>query len=1039
MTAYDNIILSTAGLVHYWTLDEAMGASTAADSKGSQNGANTGVTAGFAGLLTDGSTCYSMATSGSEIDLGAALAYGPSLAHSLELWITRQSASFPYLFSSSNATDSAGTSIWCDGSNQLHYNGLGLGFVPTTGTTYHLVWCSDGSFYVNGVLTMTIGTNWATNNTGLVHAYIGRPVDLSNGASWAGDIQKVAWYNVALTATQVRLHYEAGVPGGNDGWGDNGVSGGAGTYAEPYILVGSGILPLSSPMRALAARAHRRAYIQRNDVELWYMDRSNGNWYLFPSQPIMTMGKEIVLTRTYRQPFTLACNLLDQGGLLTPENANSPYNYNQASQYDQLVDEARKIVLRGGCWCYFNSASGIAPTSTLAPSFNSLSALTDGILGDISGTSTQFVTFTPTSAATFDLVIDLGSVQQVHHVVIRFGSRIGICTLPAAVTFSTSADNITWTDQPARPVGGAGGAGVPTGDWDDDYDGRNIDVIRTDIEEPARYVRFRILPTGAQTIMTDELAVYAGGAGGMLGRNMFTGYLGDQIQFTPEGMCQFTATDVLKKLSDNNEVRLTDVYQNQDIGDIAWTMLTQATDWPGTGTAYDAPFATDEVGWASGSAITGLLMPIWQSNGNNMLGYQQDLWNEVGWWFYADGNGVLQVLEPPFKQRLPDRVCIADIDGCRDVRDCVRDRTGKDLRNVVDVSCSDTIGGGASSIVTDPNSVAKYGHRRVIISDPVAQTKDLRIAIGQSILRDYNYRLQTLANAITPDFDSQIKQIFGFRAPARPHMFAKAGSVTGDQRLRELWSMNSLTEHICPGQWWADATWIPYVPGGPDPPQDMTLSSPATSTSVVVTWTLLTDPHAVSVRGYLSTTSANGGFTQQFQIASIFITDTITGLINGNEVWIYLTTVDDQDQESIPSSVVAILVGGGSASTSGWAISDLSAGFNSVTGPDARGTYTYEFNLDWTAPDNGCKRWQVFYSIGALPTNPTDMTEWKYQDEFHGVWQPPGTPLSWLPRINVPAALASGSKVYIRMLTSDRNTSDGGVWPESNVVFVTIP
>jgi hypothetical protein len=835
----------------------------------------------------------------------------------------------------------------------------------------------------------------------------------------------------------------------NDGWGDTGTGGGQGSYPDPITLAGTGINPITSPMRALAARTHRSANNQRNDVELWYLDTSNATWYRFPRQPVMDSGLEPVMTRTYRQPTTLECRILDQNGVLTPENLNSPWNYNRAGAYDPLMDEARKILLRASVYSYDNLAAQIVPTSSLAPTSGVLAELTDGALGNILSSTANYVKFMPATGTAFEIVVDMGSLQQIHHLVIRFATQSGTCVLPSAVTVGTSEDNVTWLDQPARPVGGPGSVGVAPGDWADDYDGRTIDVSVTDIEQPGRYVRFTILPTSSVgiSLMIDELAVYAGGAGGPLGKNYFCGYLGDMLEFTPEGICRFRATSVEKKLADNNESRLTTRFMNEDIGDIAWTILTQAPYWPGTGTEYDAPFTLAEVGWNYGVTLTGLLMPIWQGQGNSLYGYILDLFNEVGWMFYGDGNGVCQVLEPAFSQYLPDRVFIAALDGNNDVRDCVRQRTGKDMRNTVDISVSDPGSSGASSIISDPTSAARYGHRRVTITDPVATTNQLRQAIANYILRDYRFRLQTLGNSINPDFDTQLRMIGAFRAPARPNLYGSATSLAGDMRLQELWALTSLEEHITPSTWYGNAQWIPYSPSGTDAPSDMTLSSPSASTYVVVGWDAVTDPHAETVNGYISTTSDITGFTPAFSVpANVTILGsptlseaTITGLVNGEEVWIYLTTVDVLAQESLAGSIVGILVGGGAASTSGWAITDLSAGFDSVTGPDGSGNFTYEVALTWTSPPNGCKRWEVYYSLGAEPANPNDMTKWKYTSSWRGQWQPPGTTLFWYARIQVNAELVTGTKIYIRMLTSDRNTSDGGVWPESNIVFVTIP
>jgi hypothetical protein len=828
---------------------------------------------------------------------------------------------------------------------------------------------------------------------------------------------------------------------------DTGRASPTGTYSDPIVLPGTGIGGLTVAVDALKARVHRQAKRQQNNCELWYRDIGNGNWYLFPVQPILKKGLEPTITRRYRQPGTLECRLADPNGLLTPENLESAYNVNQAGQADPLMDEARPILLRAAVLCYSNLAAGIAPTSTLAPSAGTLASLTDGVLGDIAAASADYVAFAPGDATSFDIVVDLGAIQALGHAVLRFATKSGTCSLPASVQIAASENGSLWTSLPARPVGGEGG------DWDEDLAGRTLDVACCDLESRARYVRFRITPVGAQTLFMDELAVYGGDTANWIGKNVFCGYLGDDSEFGPDGIVSFRATDVLKKLGDNNEARLTAMFGGTgpvDIADILATLLTSSAYWKGTGTAYDAPFTAGEIGWAIGSSLTGFKMPVWQGQGNNMLGYAYELIHQIGWSLYADGNGVLQLMEPPYKQQLADRVLIAYDDGNHDTRHNVRYRAGKEMRNVVEVSTGRSSAGQATSIQFEPSSVSRFGRRRVIITDPLAVTRDLRVKIGRYVLRDYAWRLQTLENEIVPDFDTGLKRLYGFRAPARPNLYSKASETVGRRRKRELWSLESLTEHISVGDWRAEADYVSYVPLGPDPPDGLTLT-PGTGgqiTQMVLAWNAITDPAVTKVRVYLSRTSETAGFAPNAQFSIHLGTSyAISPVTVGQQYWVYMTTLDMTGNESMPSVVVSAIAGGAAGTDSDWTVTDLAASFNQVSPPDnANGYYTYEFLITWTSPPAGFKHMELYFNVDGIPANPQLREGWTYQDEWHGPYIPPGKQwdrqtdglLTWYGRFRTATPIASGTHVYWRMWTCHTTNGWHGDYI-SSIAYATIP
>ena len=77
--------------------------------------------------------------------------------------------------------------------------------MPTTNTAYHVVGTYDGSnlrIYVNGDLK---GTQQRSG------AIVDGAGNLSIGGSswWNGTLDEVAFYNTALSSTQVRDHYNA--------------------------------------------------------------------------------------------------------------------------------------------------------------------------------------------------------------------------------------------------------------------------------------------------------------------------------------------------------------------------------------------------------------------------------------------------------------------------------------------------------------------------------------------------------------------------------------------------------------------------------------------------------------------------------------------------------------------------------------------------------------------------------------------------------------------------------------------------------------
>lgn len=744
-------------------------------------------------------------------------------------------------------------------------------------------------------------------------------------------------------------------------------------YTNPFTLTGTKIDTMVNSAQKLSARTHRQANETENPIELWYLRDST--WRLFPVQPLTGPKTGLELTQVYQQPASLHFTLPDPDGLYAAENLESDYNYNSIGAYDPLLDEARKIVLRVGTRCYTNLASGITPTSTLATAGGSsaaLSALTDGVTGTASTQPSLFCQFATPSAAPFTFTVDLGASKAIRHSVIRFGTYTGTCTLPSSVQISVSADNLTYVPWPARPVGGAGSTSIVPGDWHDSTVGQEIECAFCDMLTTGRYVKFTVTPTAAQAIWIDEIAVYGGNATTTLGCNLFTGYMGDAIDFTNAGMIECVAIDVLKKLQDNSDAWLTAAYRMTttavELGDIVYSLLTSTAYW-NQSNAYNSPLSPSEIGWSSGSGLTGLQYPLWQGQTNTILGYCRELFAVIGWHMYADGNGTIQAVDPPYTQRLPDRVCIAANDGNYDVRRCVRHRTGKEMRNRVVVGTGKSKESGSGQVVLfEPNSITRYGQRTTRITDPLASTIDLREKVAQFFIRDWAWRLQAIENNVKPQFETRLKQIFAFRAPARPNLFARTATTTPYRRKRELWSLESLRHTITYGEWSADASYVPYVAQTTAPLNFTALNTVGGHTDqMTAVFDAVTDPDAVAIKAYVSTTSQYSGFAIYAATIPAATSLLLTGLTPAVPIWVYLTSVDDEGNDSVPSQVLTGIPGSQSQSITCYTVTDFTCESFLTSGPDSQGFFTYQFLALWTAPACGMTTMYIRLSPGSLP------------------------------------------------------------------------
>lgn len=766
------------------------------------------------------------------------------------------------------------------------------------------------------------------------------------------------------------------------------------TTTNAFTLTGTSVTETSTDILALSARVHRQSIEQELLPELWHYRDST--WTFSPFQPLCEPNRGIRISQNVNEASYCEMTLLDNEGYLTIQNKESSYNYNGASAYDPYLDVNRKMLLRLGVKCYTNLSSGITPTASVAVTSGALANLTDGTFADFTGTPTDIAKWTVGGAGTVWIKVDLGAAYTVRHVVARFGTKSGTYTLPTSVLVETSADNSTWTTRKtARPI---------SGDWDDSYSGQAIEAIQCNLDAyGARYVRFTITSTAAQTFVLDQIAVYGGNTFSWIGRNMFCGYVGDDTNITPQGVVSLRLTDVLKKLADNFNTYLTPAFTTdssggKDLATIASTLLTSTGLWGRKATSgYDGVVSSSDIGWYG--TTVGLVFPFWQGSAGSMLSYVQGLWHGVGYNLYGDGNGKYQAAALLQDQFLPDRVFIADLDGNQDFGQFERNGSGRDLRNRVIVTTGQVQTGGGGITLDNEASQSRFGVVAFIASDPIlAGEPSLMLQMASRILRDYAWRDQTAHTEIRPDFDTFVQRVYGFRAALRPSVYPKANTTMGTRRLGELWQIERIEHSIGYGCWKADAQLIPYYAGAQDPPFLVSVSSPSSS-SLRATFTAISNSKVSSIEVWVSTAKNDPAFpfTLNNTISNSGSPTTIdaTSLTNGVRYFVYLKTVDYRGVESNQSNTLSCVVGGSSVDNSGWTVTDFATTLETDSYDSAALLYTYRFQFDWTSPgtigidpaNGGTKRFRIWANPISPPTDPTIADNWLITNEgaeWHG-------------------------------------------------------
>lgn len=215
---YKQTIEATAGVTHFYPLNETSGSTQAVDAVGSFNStAIAGVTFGGTGGGGDGNTCavFAQATSNGILFTGDELISVASSC-SFELAFKMTTVSFGALLSvqSSGGIDLQLT--WNSSSFLFLYNNgvtYGSSFTPTVNVWYYVQFYYDSTIpawklYVNGT-NISSGTS-LTHPTGTFASGIGYQ---SGGRPIAGSIQDVSFYNVALSTAVLSAHYSKWLTG----------------------------------------------------------------------------------------------------------------------------------------------------------------------------------------------------------------------------------------------------------------------------------------------------------------------------------------------------------------------------------------------------------------------------------------------------------------------------------------------------------------------------------------------------------------------------------------------------------------------------------------------------------------------------------------------------------------------------------------------------------------------------------------------------------------------------------------------------------
>ncbi len=324
-----------------------------------------------------------------------------------------------------------------------------------------------------------------------------------------------------------------------------------------------------------------------------------------------TDGNEfpVRVSKPYRGMYSAELTLDNSDGLLTREDRESALNLNGASEYDPLMDEARKVRLKQGIYCYGLISDGITPTVDTALDGGVPARLTDNTFGTVTDeTDVDWCYWTAVaSEATRTVTIDLGSAQTVRHGMISFLSMTSASPqimLPSTVQFQYSTNGTDWTNI---------GSAFDLSHYKNSISGQRYLAYFNDCDRSARYVRAVITNIAEENeIYLDEFSVWGGAtADTQILKGTFCGYLGDDISApSKEGYITVRFQDVRKKEQDNNRVPVTLEYRDKRPEEIIYDLLTNESYWSsaeteGTNLVTDPSFELGtHPGWTAASGGT---------------------------------------------------------------------------------------------------------------------------------------------------------------------------------------------------------------------------------------------------------------------------------------------------------------------------------------------------------------------------------------------------------------------------------------------------
>lgn len=214
-SGYRDAVLNTGGLVSYWRLGEGSDSTAWDSAPGGNHGTYGGGAAlGAGGALNEPDTAVKFDGASGYVDVADAASLQPAQV-SVEAWVKAGSGMADYGTVAMKTTDGN----WTDGYG-LYWAGGSIWFFVNHWSTYavstplnydewtHVVGTYDGSdvrLYANGVEVASL-----PHDLGITHSsnafLIGQG---AGGYFWAGDLDEVAVYDVALTGTQAQDHYNA--------------------------------------------------------------------------------------------------------------------------------------------------------------------------------------------------------------------------------------------------------------------------------------------------------------------------------------------------------------------------------------------------------------------------------------------------------------------------------------------------------------------------------------------------------------------------------------------------------------------------------------------------------------------------------------------------------------------------------------------------------------------------------------------------------------------------------------------------------------